>query len=102
MRRKKTMAERFMDAHRLIWADEILKREHDVTLGNGAKHRCFDTTTLYDVPTAKDAVEVVRCKDCKHHEDEEPRMAYCPNIVGSWVNEDFFCGYGERTNEVEE
>ena len=43
--------------------------------------------------------DLVRCKDCKHHEDEEPRMVYCPNIVGSWVNEDFFCGYGKRKND---
>ena len=36
---------------RLIDADEIKKREHDVILANGAKHRCFDTTRLYEIPT---------------------------------------------------
>lgn len=36
---------------RLIDADEIKKREHDVVLANGAKHRCFDTTMLYEIPT---------------------------------------------------
>lgn len=40
--------------------------------------------------------ELVRCKDCKHHEDEEPGMVYCPNWIGGWVNEDFFCKDGER------
>ena len=45
---------------------------------------------------AVDAVEVVRCKDCKHHEDEDLKTVYCPNIVGGWVDYDFHCGYGER------
>ena len=49
---------------RLIEADEIKKREKDVVLANGAKHRCFDTTMLSEIPPV-DAVEVVRCKDCK-------------------------------------
>ena len=40
--------------------------------------------------------ELVRCKDCKRHEDEEPGMVYCPNQVGGWVSEDFFCKDGER------
>ena len=38
---------------RLIEVDEIKKREHDVTLGNGAKHRCFDTTCLDEIPTVE-------------------------------------------------
>ena len=41
-------------------------------------------------------VEVVRCRECKHHEDEEPGMVYCPKIVGSWVSENWFCADGER------
>ena len=49
---------------------------------------------MYD--NAPDAVPVVRCKDCKHHEDEEPGMVYCPIIVGGWVHNDFFCGDGDR------
>ena len=39
--------------------------------------------------------ELVRCKDCKHHEDEEFGMVYCPNQVGGWVGDDFFCKDGE-------
>lgn len=54
----------------------------------------------FDKP-AVDMVEVVRCKDCKHHEDEEVDMVYCPNIVGGWVGNDFFCADGERETEVE-
>lgn len=40
--------------------------------------------------------ELVRCGECKHHEDEEMGMVYCPHIVGSWVAEDFYCADGER------
>lgn len=36
---------------RLVDVDEIKKREKDVVLANGAKHRCFDTTMLYELPT---------------------------------------------------
>lgn len=43
-----------------------------------------------------DAVPVVRCKDCKHAEFSEPGMTYCPGIVGSWVDDDWFCADGER------
>lgn len=45
-------------------------------------------------------VEVVRCRDCKHHEDESPGMVYCPNQVGGWVCEDFFCADGERRGDA--
>ena len=46
-----------------------------------------------------DAVEVVRCKDCKWATDDEPGMVYCPNIVGGWCSEDWFCKSGERREE---
>ena len=47
-------------------------------------------------PTEPDVVKVVRCKACKHHEDEEPGAVYCPDRVGGWVSEDFFCADGRR------
>lgn len=43
-----------------------------------------------------DAVPVVRCKDCKYHEDEEIGMVYCPNAFGGWVRENWFCADGKR------
>ena len=48
-----------------------------------------------DAPTI-DAVPMVRCGECKHHEDEEPGMVYCPKIVGAWVSENWYCADGER------
>ncbi len=43
-----------------------------------------------------DAVPVIRCKYCKYHEDEEIGMVYCPNVIGGWVGENWFCADGER------
>lgn len=39
--------------------------------------------------------ELVRCKDCRWHEREQPGMVYCPCIVGNWVEDDYFCADGE-------
>ena len=39
---------------------------------------------------------IVRCEECIHHEDEEPGMVYCPNIVGGWVDNNFYCADGNR------
>lgn len=54
---------------------------------------------LVDEQPTVDAVEVVRCKDCKWHEYEEAGMVYCPNMVGSWVGEDGYCSGGERRKD---
>jgi hypothetical protein len=52
---------------------------------------CFE---IEDAPTV-DAVEVVRCKDCKHWS-----MGYCNHFAyysyEPMTNEDDFCSYGER------
>lgn len=43
--------------------------------------------------------EIIRCKDCKHHEDEAPGMVYCPKIEGGWVRDDWFCADAERRTD---
>lgn len=53
---------------------------------------------LHDIPSA-DVTEVVRCKDCRFHEDEEIGMVYCPAVVGGWVEDNWFCKGGEREDE---
>lgn len=56
---------------------------------------------LDKVPTA-DVVEVVRCKDCKHGEvddpDNFPDLHYCHEGCG-WNNADFYCKSGERRDK---
>lgn len=49
--------------------------------------------------SAADVVEVVRCKDCRFHEDEQIGMVYCPATVGGWVEDNWFCKGGERRND---
>ncbi len=53
---------------------------------------------VFDYPTV-DAEPVVRCKDCKWHEDEEAGMVWCPNEIGNWVKDDWFCADGERRED---
>lgn len=60
-----------------------------------------DAMCLIDDATTVDAVEVVRCRDCKHWDTE---TWFCDNnstfdIMGmEWnmFSEDDFCSYGER------
>lgn len=54
---------------------------------------------IADTPTV-DAVEVVRCKNCKHHRwEQEPchgkTIHYCL-AINRQVQKDFFCANGER------
>lgn len=91
---------------RLVDADEIKKREQDVVLANGAKHRCFDTTMLFEIPTV-DAVEVVRCKDCKFsHMTYSGECKSCDKWVDDddfhltlYLDGDFYCAWGERRED---
>lgn len=50
---------------------------------------------------AADVVAVVRCKDCIHR----LRGGYCKTVTDARatkpVNDNFFCGYGERRGEDE-
>ena len=54
----------------------------------------FCISHLTTMPSAQP--EIVRCNECKYHDDEEPGAVYCPDRVGGWVSEDFFCAGGER------
>ena len=67
---------------------------------------CFSERDVVDMlesaPTV-DAVEVVRCRECKHHYwEQEPchgkSVHYCklPHMRGVEVFKEFFCYYGER------
>ena len=79
------------------WADADVCEEYDDCTG------CdwgFGLTTVKDVlnklPTV-DAVEVVRCKDCKHRADEWECGNYLCNLkMIGFVRANDFCSYGER------
>ena len=67
----------------------------DVDKDELIKALSYDRDQYYKGYADRDS-EIVRCKECKHHEDENPGMVYCPIQVGGWVSEDFFCKWGER------
>ena len=57
-------------------------------------------TYLFEQPTV-DAVEVVRCKDCKHFVSPQG-VPCCDNFYGLGFpahSGDDFCSYGERRND---
>lgn len=44
-----------------------------------------------------DAVEVVRCEDCKYKEIVfDTLVCHNPNLSTYFINKDFFCKYGEK------
>ena len=50
---------------------------------------------INEMPTV-DAVEVVRCKDCKYSEPCKPhKKIWCPRI-GRYLNADFYCAEGAK------
>ena len=56
------------------------------------------TTTAHikAIPSA-DAVEVVRCKDCRYHHYENGEIPYCERMdYGYGLKDDDFCSKGER------
>ncbi len=87
---------------RLIDADKLKKDVLDLPNCYNGFSDTYDKSYIIGVldeqPTI-DAVEVVRCKDCRFHEQEQPGMVYCPAIVGGWVEENWFCKGGERRSE---
>ena len=89
---------------RLIDADRAMEIVHNQGISHpNAYHLTnYATIILREAPTV-DAVEVVRCWECKHHYwEQEPchgkTVHYCklPHMRGVEVFKEFFCYYGER------
>ena len=95
---------------RLIDADIALEivRNQGIAHPNAYHLTNYATLILREAPTV-DAVEVVRCRECKHHRDknEQERKYLVEDILictspdateDCWnaVWPDHFCSYGER------
>lgn len=90
---------RLVDADKLLQADE--NSDKILVLGSWKALEiayALIKKKVENAPTV-DAVPVVRCKDCKYHENEEIGMVYCPNQIGGWVKENWFCADGERKDD---
>jgi hypothetical protein len=71
---------------RLIDADALIEEAN----ADGA-YGYVDAKQIADAPTV-DAVEIVRCRECKYH-NKPP----CPmRLSFNWTEDDDFCSYGER------
>ena len=88
--------EKLPSEKRLIDANALIKEAN----ADGA-YGYVDAKQIANAQTI-DAVEVVRCKDCKHYKPQkksahwENRTNYCNRIVTVKVQPDDFCSYGER------
>ena len=85
---------------------------HDDEMRIRAEQAAFSfveaSMTAKKMPTI-DAVEVVRCKDCRHYKHSavaDRNMCFRKDVDGVQVCYDFqpndFCKYGKRRTEVEE
>lgn len=91
---------RLIDADALLKSFDVAKMvEYDET-GCGVTRIAIPVQTIKDAPTIY-AVPVVRCKECRHNEDED----YCPFVRVSkganWLeiikpHADGFCYKGEK------
>lgn len=76
-------------------------------LENGENEFVYDTNAMLDSIDAQptvDAVEVVRCKDCKHFVTPQG-VPCCDNFFGLGFphpSGDDFCSYGERKEDGKE
>ena len=56
---------------------------------------------IIHAPTV-DAVQVVRCKDCKHYREADPGHPdcdWCNRMICGTIRKGFFCADGERRSE---
>ena len=84
---------------RLIDADRAMEivRNQGIAHPNAYHLTNYAMLILREAPTV-DAVGVVRCRECKQGEVDDPDFPdqyYCHAGCG-WNNRDFYCAYGER------
>lgn len=93
VREKVSNGKRLIDANRAM---EIV-RNQGIAHPNAYHLTNYATLILREAPTV-DAVEVVRCRECKQGEIDDPDFPdqyYCHAGCG-WNKGDFYCAYGER------
>ena len=90
---------RLIDANAL--KESVMKEiRHYWNEGEGGYYLAEDVIPDIDLAPTVDAVEVVRCKDCKHFGHNIENETYCRCTGGlSDPEENDFCSYGERRAE---
>lgn len=76
---------------RLIDADKLINSLNI----RSVTYNCIINKCIDDAPTI-DAVEVVRCKDCKYLGIKDLVYGYCKYRMTGIIMPDDYCSYGER------
>lgn len=81
---------------RLIDADKLLTNA--VTISNSEGQATWSAVSTIDILAAPivDAVEIVRCRDCKYHENTNVTGFKHCCLIGKTVRYNDFCSYGKR------
>ena len=70
-----------------IAVDDLQRIARDLKLANGAKHRCIDSTQIYELPKTED---IVHCNECRRRHTEG-----CPfYMMMMGTTDNFFCAEG--------
>ena len=82
---------------RLIDADRSIEivRNQEIAHPHAYHLTNYATRVLQEAPTV-DAVKVVRCRDCKYHEDTPVTGFEHCCLYGLTMRYNDFCSYGER------
>lgn len=96
--KKATNDKRLIDANRAL---EIV-RDQRIAHPNAYHLTNYATLILREAPTV-DAVEVVRCRECKYRfKNNGHDKSGCPIIDANiWMDDDDFCSHGERKEGTE-
>lgn len=80
----------------LISREVLLKEINDAMDSDGMGYVVGQTIKRYlKRQSAVDAVEVVRCRECRNHIHDDDVDFLC-TITGVYTRHDDFCSYGER------
>ena len=88
---------------RLIDADSAKLAISDYKIFRCQLGGLMDVAEFIDDQPTTDAVPVVRCRECKQGEIDDPDFPdeyYCHEGCG-WNKGDFYCAYGERKEGAE-
>ena len=87
---------------RMIDANALIEKKRQFCSGHGEYDYMVELWHIENAPT-EDAVEVVRCKDCKHaHLTIGSEVKYCDmwsNGEELYLPPDFHCAAGERRSD---
>lgn len=89
--------EKVSSKKRLIDADALWRKFESEPWYDNADRDEIALPLVDEAPTV-DSVEVVRCRECKQGEIDDPDFPdeyYCHEGCG-WNKGDFYCAYGER------